>query len=176
MLRRLWVYTTILEIICPKAKSFRFRCEVGISFRPIDTQREPINKTFSGRTFTGGKKTKQFNHLIKVEAAYQTRLYNSQGLRGNSSLSKTYQKGVFCQKIVHFFSSFLIEKFPSKRLSGHASIWDCFGNMSVRNAKLLWWNKSESVNYHSLSESAKVWISKCPFWTLFQFSRLRTFW
>ena len=34
-----------------------------------------------------------------------------------------------------------------------------FCQISVRNANLFWWNRSESVNDHFLSESASVWIS-----------------
>ena len=98
-------------------------------------------------------------------------------LRVKLFIVKNLSKRCFLsKKIVCFFGSFLIEKFPSKRLSGHTTIWDFFGNISVRIAKVLWWNKSESVNYPSLSSSGKFWISKCLFWTLFQISRLRTFW
>ena len=55
---------------------------MGISFRPIDTQKEPINKTFTlmAELLQAEKKTKQFNLLMKVETAYQNRIYNLQGL------------------------------------------------------------------------------------------------
>ena len=80
-------------------------------------------------------------------------------LRGNSSSSKTYVKGAFLSKNCSCFGFLFDRKIPIEK-----AVWTCinlryFGNMSVRNAKLLWWNKSESENDHFLSELVKVWIS-----------------